>query len=114
MEKNSRKSKRGNVRITVDSVEDKRTKDKIERHMSDINDKISAEDISNAKTNFTTEEINEAMESNDSIDENYSEVTDDSKDQIDSDKKKTDKQIDKDGLRPEIPTSWDILNRSDF
>ena len=113
MENKSRKSKRGTVRITVDSVEDKRTKDKMELHLSDQNDKISAEDISNAKTNFTTEEINEAMESNEDVQEN-NEVSDDSQKDSESDSKKLNTQIDKEDLPKEIPTSYDILNRKDF
>ena len=114
MENKSRKSKKkGTVRITVDSVEDKRTKDKMERHLSDQNDKITAEDINNAKTNFTTEEINEAMESNENIEEN-NDVPDDSQKENESDVKKLDTQIDKEDLPKEIPTSYDILNRKDF
>ena len=115
MENKSRKSKKkGNVRITVDSVEDNRTKAKMERHLSDINDKISAEDISNAKTNFTTEEINEAMASNESVEEVNNEITDESKTQSGSNAEKVDTLIDKEDLSKEIPTSYDILNRSDF
>ena len=114
MENKSRKSKRGNVRITMDSIEDKRTKEKMERHLSDINDKISAEDISNAKTNFTTEEINEAMETNENVEEKNDEVGEDNKTKSEGAAQKIDTQIDKDDLRKEIPTSYDILDRKDF
>jgi hypothetical protein len=114
MENKSRKSKKGNVRITVDSVEDNRTKAKIKRHMSDINDKISAEDISNAKTNFTTEEINDAMASEESVEEVNNEVANESKIQSESGTKKLETQLDKKDLPKEIPTSYDILDRKDF
>jgi hypothetical protein len=113
MENKSRKSKKGTVRITVDSVEDNRTKDKMERHLSDPNDKISAEDISNAKTNFTTEEINEAMASIENVEVN-NEVSDENQKQSESDTKKSDTVIDKEDLSKEVPTSYDILNRKDF
>ncbi len=69
---------------------DKATREKIDKHLSDINDKISEEDIRNVNTNITSGES----------EENEVEIAND---------KPVTNSIPPDEEVPEIPSTWDLI-----
>ena len=72
-------------------LHDEVTKNKIDKHLSDINDTISEQDIKNIKTNIPAAPKGHVKDSTDSLDDN--------KDESDFEKPKK-----------EMPNTWDMID----
>ncbi|MEO6637875.1 MAG: hypothetical protein ABIN25_06340 [Ginsengibacter sp.] len=76
---------------TVSGFSDKVTRDKINKHLSDINDTISDDDINNVITNINSDsQIDNEIEADN--------------------KKAADAILPPDEEAPQMPTTWDMIN----
>ena len=92
MEENKKNQQQESSGNDPDEFTDGTTKNKIDRHLHDVNDTISEKDIKNINTDISSSEIPDKIDKED-------------KDKNEKDEHKEDKDQTKD----EIPTSWDIL-----
>ena len=93
MEENKKNQQQGSTdNDPNEQLADDTTKDKIDRHLHDINDTISEKDIENINTDISSSEIPGEVE----------------KKERDKDEKNEQKD-DKDQHKDEMPTSWDIM-----
>ena len=92
MEENKKNQQQESSGNDPDEFTDGTTKNKIDRHLHDVNDTISEKDIKNINTDISSGEIPGAVE----------------KKNQDKDEKDEQKE-DKDQPKDEMPTSWDIL-----
>ena len=92
MEENKKNKQQGSPDNEPDELTEGTTKNKIDRHLHDINDTISEKDIKNINTDISSGEIPGGIE----------------KKNKDKDQKKEQKD-EKDQHKDEMPTSWDIM-----